>query len=47
MAEHYPLSKRKKRVLKYREYARRYEKDLGRRGKKIHVKGISFERKFE
>jgi iron only hydrogenase large subunit-like protein len=47
MAGQYPLSKRKKRVLEYREYARRYEKDLGRRGKKIHVKGISFERKFE
>jgi iron only hydrogenase large subunit-like protein len=47
MAEHYPLSKRKKRVLKYRDYARRYEKDLGRTGKKIHAEGISFERKFE
>jgi iron only hydrogenase large subunit-like protein len=47
MAGHHPLSKRKKRVLKYREYARRYEKDLGRTGKKVHAEGISFERKFE
>jgi iron only hydrogenase large subunit-like protein len=46
MAGHYPLKQRKKRVLKYRDYARRYEKDLGRRGTKIDAQGISFERKF-
>jgi hypothetical protein len=33
-------------VLKYRDYAQRYEKDLGRRGTKIKAEGINFERKF-
>jgi iron only hydrogenase large subunit-like protein len=46
MAGHYPLKKRRKRVLNYRDYAQRYEKDLGRRGTKIEVKGINFEREF-
>jgi iron only hydrogenase large subunit-like protein len=46
MAGHYPLRKRKKRVIKYRDYAQRYEKDLGRRGTKVHAKGLNFERKF-
>lgn len=47
MAGHYPLNKRRKRVVKYRDYAQRYEKDLGRSGKKIHADGINFERKFD
>ena len=46
MAGHYPLKERRKRIIKYRDYAQRYEKDLGRRGKKLHVKDINFERKF-
>jgi iron only hydrogenase large subunit-like protein len=46
MAGHYPLKKRRKRVIKYRDYAQRYEKDLGRTGKKVHAKDINFERKF-
>ncbi len=46
MAGHYPLNKRKKRIMKYRDYARRYEQDLGRAGKKADVKDINFERKF-
>jgi len=46
MASHYPLSKRRKRVLRYRDYARRYEKDLGRRGYKVHVEDIDFRREF-
>lgn len=46
MAGHYSPKKRRKRVLKYREYAQRYEKDLGRTGKKVHAKGLNFERKF-
>ncbi|MCD4811745.1 hypothetical protein K8R14_04040 [bacterium] len=46
MAGHFPVSQRKKRIYKYRDYARRYEKDLGRAGKKMHVKGIDFTRDF-
>ncbi len=42
----YPLKERIKRVKKYKEYASRYEKDLGRAGKKIDAKGIDFSRKF-
>jgi len=47
MAGHFPLKKRKGRILKYRDYAQRYEKDLGRSGKKIHAEGINFERKYD
>lgn len=47
MAGHYPPKKRKKRIFKYREYAQRYEKDLGRAGRKIDAKGINFERKYD
>jgi iron only hydrogenase large subunit-like protein len=43
----YPLKERHKRVLTYRDYARRYEHDLGRTGKKIHADGLDFSRKFE
>jgi iron only hydrogenase large subunit-like protein len=41
-----PLKERIKRVKKYKEYATRYEKDLGRTGKKIDAEGIDFKRKF-
>ena len=47
MAGHFKVKERRKRIFKYREYARRYEKDLGRSGNKVHVKGIDFKRKFE
>jgi len=42
----YPIKERIKRVKKYKEYATRYEKDLGRSGRKIDAKGIDFTRKF-
>lgn len=41
------VKKRKEKVLKYRDHARRYEKDLGRRGKKIHVEEIDFTTKYQ
>lgn len=40
------VSERRKKILEYREFARRYEKDLGRSGKKIDAEGINFNRKF-
>lgn len=43
----YPLKERIKRVEKYRTYASRYEKDLGRAGKKVHADGIDFSREFK
>lgn len=43
----YPVKERIKRVKRYKEYATRYEKDLGRAGRKIDAKGIEFSRKFE
>lgn len=39
-------AKRRKRVLKYRDYAWRYEKDLGRAGNKVDVEGIDFKRTY-
>lgn len=42
----YPVKERIKRVKKYKEYASRYEKDLGKSGKKIDADGIDFSRKF-
>ncbi len=42
----YPIKERIRRVKKYKEYATRYEKDLGRTGKKIDADGIDFSRKF-
>jgi iron only hydrogenase large subunit-like protein len=42
----YPLKKRKGRILKYRDFARRYEKDLGRRGKKAIVEDVEFRREY-
>jgi iron only hydrogenase large subunit-like protein len=46
MANNYTHEERRDRVIKYRDFARRYEKDLGRRGKIIHVEDIDFSRKF-
>ena len=40
MLDRYTIKKRKERVIEYRDRARRYEKDLGRGGKKIHAEGI-------
>lgn len=40
------ITERRKKVFKYRDYARRYEKDLGKTGLKAHVEDINFERKF-
>lgn len=42
----YRIKERIKRVKKYKEYASRYEKDLGRTGRKLDAKGIDFSRKF-
>lgn len=42
----YPLSERIKRVKQYKDYASRYEKDLGRSGKIIDSDRIDFSRKF-
>ncbi|OGC45191.1 hypothetical protein A3J98_00195 [candidate division WS6 bacterium RIFOXYC1_FULL_33_10] len=42
----YPVKERIKRVKKYKEYATRYERDLGRTGRKIDADGIDFSRKF-
>lgn len=42
----HPVKERIKRVKKYREYASRYEKDLGKSGKKIDAEGLDFSRKF-
>lgn len=40
------VAEKKKRVIKYRNFARNCEKDLGRRGKIVHVEEIDFSRKF-
>lgn len=37
---------RRKRIIKYRDYAQRYEKDLGKEGKKAHVEGMDFSREY-
>lgn len=47
MAGHFDLKKRRKRVIKYRDYSRRYEHDLGRSGSKIDVEDINFSRTFD
>lgn len=47
MAGHYPLNKRRKRVIEYRDFAQRFEKDLGRTGYKVHAEDINFERNFD
>lgn len=40
------VAKRRKRVLKYRDYAWKYEKDLGKAGNKMDAKDIDFKRKY-
>ncbi len=40
------IKERQKRVIKYRNYARALERDLGRRGKIVHVEDIDFTRVF-
>lgn len=40
------VAKKRERVIKYRDFARKYERDLGRRGKIIHVDDIDFTRTF-
>lgn len=47
MIGNYDLNKRRKRVLQYRDYAQRYEKDLGRTGLKADVEDINLKRKFD
>lgn len=44
MLNTYSLKERVKRVKRYRDYAQRYESDLGRSGKKVHADGIDFKR---
>jgi iron only hydrogenase large subunit-like protein len=40
------VKERRKRVLDYRDFAQRYEQDLGRTGHKLMVEDINFKRKF-
>jgi len=40
------IKDRTKKILEYRDFAHRYEQDLGRTGKKLMVEDINFERKF-
>ena len=40
------INERIKRVRKYRNFAARYEKDLGKSGKKADAEGIDFGREF-
>lgn len=40
------VKERTKRIMDYREYARRYEKDLGNAGTKMMVDHINLEKKF-
>lgn len=46
MVNSYSLKERVNRVKRYRDYAQRYENDLGRTGKKIHADGVVFRRDF-
>ncbi len=46
MVAKYTIHQRIKRVKKYRDFASRYEKDLGRTGKIEHAEDIDFSRKF-
>ena len=46
MIDKYTIPQRIKRVKGYRDFASRYEKDLGRTGKIVHADGIDFSRKF-
>ncbi len=38
--------KKESKGLEVQDYASRYERDLGRTGRKIDAKGIDFSRKF-
>ena len=40
------LKERADKVTKYRDYARNSERDLGRQGKIVHVKGVDFTRSY-
>lgn len=40
------VRKRRKRVLDYRDYAWKYEKDVGRAGQKLDVEDIDFKREY-
>lgn len=40
------VRERTKKVMEYREYARQYERDLGRSGKKLLVSDINFRREY-
>ena len=40
------VKERRKRVIEYKDFASRYEQDLGRTGKKLLVEDLKFERKF-
>lgn len=40
------IPERRKKVFKYRDFARRYEKDLGKTGMKTHVEDINFSRQL-
>lgn len=40
------IRKRRKRVLNYRDYAWKYEKDIGRAGRKMDVEDIDFKREY-
>ena len=46
MKENRSLKEKTERVVKYRDFARRQEKDLGRRGIKVMVEDIDFHRKY-
>ena len=40
------VKERTKRIMDYREYARQYEQDLGRTGRKLLVEDINFRRQY-
>lgn len=40
------VKERTKKIIEYKEFASRYEKDLGRTGRKLLVEDINFKRKF-
>jgi iron only hydrogenase large subunit-like protein len=40
------IKERTKKIVKYRDFARRYERDLGKTGRKLLVEDINFKRDF-
>lgn len=42
----FSVAKRRRRVLEYRDYAWKYEKDLGRAGNKLDVEDLDFTREY-